>query len=108
LVVINNNILNRHIPRRRSRPQQIGRITINTGHHLSFDNISELQFPSWCALQLQSGAQVWRRVAGAAAAVASFSIGLDISWLGFGTSDQSFVMPYPYRLMRYSLFGYLA
>jgi hypothetical protein len=48
-------------------------------------SISELQFPSWCALQLQSGAQVWRRVAGAAAVAASFSIGLDISWLGFGT-----------------------
>jgi hypothetical protein len=46
---------------------------------------SAQQFPSWCALQLQSGAQVWRRVAAAAAAAASFSIGLDISWLGFGT-----------------------
>jgi hypothetical protein len=43
------------------------------------------QFPSWCALQLQSGAQVWRRVSGVATAAASFSIGLDISWLGFGT-----------------------
>jgi hypothetical protein len=46
-------------------------------------------------MQLQSGAQVWRRVVGAVAATASFSIGLDISWLGFGTSDQSFVMFYP-------------
>ena len=54
------------------------------------------------------GAHVWRRVAGAAAAAASFSIGLDISWLGFGTSDQSFVMHYPWGLMRYSLFLYLA
>jgi hypothetical protein len=54
------------------------------------------------------GVQVWRRVAGAAAAAASFSIGLDISWLGFGTSDQSFVMRYPWGLMCYSLFGYLA
>jgi hypothetical protein len=67
-----------------------------------------LQFPSWCALQLQFGAQVWRRVAGAAAAAASFSFGLDISWLGFGLSDQLFVMRYPWGLMRYSLFGYLA
>jgi hypothetical protein len=36
------------------------------------------------------GAQVWRRVVGAAAATTSFSIGLNISWLGFGLSDQSF------------------
>jgi hypothetical protein len=56
---------------------------------------------------LQSGAQVWR-VAGVAAAATSFSIGLDISWLGFGTSDQSFVMHYPWGLMRYFLVGYLA
>jgi hypothetical protein len=34
--------------------------------------------------------------------------GLDISWLGFGLSDQSFVMRYPWGLMHYSLFGYLA
>jgi hypothetical protein len=34
--------------------------------------------------------------------------GLDISWLGFGLSDQLFVMRYPWGLMRYSLFGYLA
>jgi len=57
---------------------------------------------------LQSGAQVWRRVAGVAAATASFSIGLDISWLGFGTSDHSFLMRYPWGLIRYSLFGYIA
>ena len=55
-----------------------------------------------------AGAQVWRRVAVAAAATASFSIGLDISWLVFGTSDQSFVMRYPWGLMRYSLFSYLS
>jgi hypothetical protein len=54
------------------------------------------------------GAQVWKRVASAAAEEDSFSIGMDISWLGFGTSDQSFVMRYPWGLMRYSLFGYLA
>jgi hypothetical protein len=36
------------------------------------------QFPSWCAQQLQSGAQVWRRVAGAAAAATSFQY-----WLGY-------------------------
>jgi hypothetical protein len=99
LTRINNNILNKHIPRRRNWPQQTGRITINTGHQFSFDSISELQFPSWCALQLQSGAQVWRRVAGAAEATTSFSIGLDISWLGFGTYDHSFVMRYPWGLM---------
>jgi hypothetical protein len=108
LAIINNNILNIHIPRRRSRPQQAGMITINTGRQFSFDNISELQFPSWCALQLQSGVQIWRRVAAVATAVAIFSIGLDISWLGFGTSNQSFVMRYPWGLMPYSLFGYLA
>jgi hypothetical protein len=45
---------------------------------------------------------------GAVAATASFSIGLDISWLEFGTSYQLFVMRYPWGLMRYSLFGYLA
>jgi hypothetical protein len=60
-------------------------------------------------LQLQFGAQVWRRVAGAAAAATiSFSFGLNISWLGFGTSDQLFMMRYPWGLMCYSLFGYLA
>jgi hypothetical protein len=36
------------------------------------------------------------------------SFGLNISWLGFGTSDQPFVMHYPWGLMHYSLFGYLA
>ena len=106
--IINNNILNRHIPRRRSRPQQTSRITINTGRQFSFDSISELQFPSWCALQLQSGVQVWRRVVGAAATIASFSFDLNISWLGFGLSDQLFVMCCPWGLMCYSLFGYLA
>ena len=54
------------------------------------------------------GAQVWRRVADAAAAATSLSIGLDISWLGFGTSDQSFVMRYFWGLMHYCFFGYLA
>ena len=34
--------------------------------------------------------------------------GLDISWLGFGLSDQLFVMRYPWGEMRCSLFGYLA
>jgi hypothetical protein len=42
------------------------------------------------------------------AVAASFNIGLNISWLGFGTFDQLFVMRYPWGLMRYSLFGYLA
>jgi hypothetical protein len=38
-----------------------------------------------------------------------FSVfGLDISWLGFGLSDQPFVMRYPWGEMRCSLFGYLA
>jgi hypothetical protein len=37
-----------------------------------------------------------------------FSIGLNISWLGFGLSDQSFVMRYPWGKVHYSLFGYLA
>jgi hypothetical protein len=54
------------------------------------------------------GAQVWKRVAGVAAVETSFSIGLDISWLGFVTFDQYFVMRYPWGLMHYSLFGYLA
>jgi hypothetical protein len=67
-----------------------------------------LQFSQLVRTAVAVGAQVWRRVAGAAAAATSFSIGLDISWLGFGTSDQSFVMRYPWGLMRYSLFGYLA
>ena len=105
---INNNILNRHIPRKRSRPQKIGRITINTGRQFSFVTSQNCSSAIWCALQLQSSAQVWRRVAGAAVVAASFSIGLDISWLGFGTSDQSFVLRYPWGEMRCSLFGYLA
>ena len=54
------------------------------------------------------GVQVWRRVAGAAATTTSFSIGLDISWLGFGLSNHLFVIRHPWGLMRYSLFGYLA
>jgi hypothetical protein len=71
-------------------------------------HISGLQFSQLVRTTVAVGAQVWRRVAGAAAAAASFSIGLDISWLGFETSDQSFVRRYPWGLMRYSLFGYLA
>jgi hypothetical protein len=55
-----------------------------------------------------AGAQVWRRVAGAAAAEEVSVFGLDISWLGFGLSDQLFVMRYPWGEMRCSLFGYLA
>jgi hypothetical protein len=70
--------------------------------------MSGLQFSQLVRTAVAVGAQVWRRVVGAAAAAASFSIGLDISWLGFGTSDQSFVMRYPWGLMCYSLFGYLA
>ena len=31
-----------------------------------------------------------------------------ISWLGFGLSDQPFVMRYPWGKVRYPLFGYLA
>jgi hypothetical protein len=45
------------------------------------------------------GSPKWREV---------LSFGLNISWLGFGTSDQLFVMRYPWGLMRYFLFGYLA
>ena len=101
---INNNILNRHIPRRRTRPQQTCKITINIGCQFSFDNISELQFPSWCTLQLQSSAQVWRRVA----AVATRSYDWNISQLGFGTYDQLVLVRYPWGNVRYPLFGYLA
>jgi hypothetical protein len=36
------------------------------------------------------------------------SIGLNISWLGFGTSDQSLLMRYPWGKVHYPLFGYLA
>jgi hypothetical protein len=36
------------------------------------------------------------------------SFGLNISWLGFGLSDQLFVMRHPWGKVRYSLFGYLA
>jgi hypothetical protein len=79
---INNNILNRHIPRRRSRPQQTGRITINTGRQFSFESISGLQFSQLVCTAVAVGAQVWRRVVGVAATTTSFSIGLDISWLG--------------------------
>ena len=31
-----------------------------------------------------------------------------VSWLGFGLSDQLFVMHYPWGKVRYPLFGYLA
>jgi hypothetical protein len=31
-----------------------------------------------------------------------------ISWLGFGLSDQLLLVRYPWRKMRYTLFGYLA
>jgi hypothetical protein len=36
------------------------------------------------------------------------SIGLNISWLGFGKSNQSLLMRYPWGKVRYPLFGYLA
>jgi hypothetical protein len=36
------------------------------------------------------------------------SFGLNISCPGFGTSDQRFVMRYPWGLMHYFLSGYLA
>jgi hypothetical protein len=57
---------------------------------------------------LQFAAQVWRRVTGEATTAGSFSFVLNISWLGFELSDHLFVMRYPWGLMRYSLFGYLA
>jgi hypothetical protein len=71
-------------------------------------HISGLQFSQLVHTAVAVGAQVWRRVAGAGATTTSFNIGLNISWLGFGTSNQSFVMHYPWGLMHYSLFGYLA
>jgi hypothetical protein len=37
-----------------------------------------------------------------------FNIGLNISWQGFGLSDQLFVMRYPWGKVCYSLFVYLA
>ena len=106
----NNNILNRHLSRRRSRPQQ------NWQNHYKYRvsvlicHISELQFCSLvrtavavlCAgleeelVHLQQKQQQ------------DLSFGLNISWLGFGTSDQYFVFLYPWGEMCYSLFGYLA
>ena len=60
----NNNILNRHYPEGEVGPSKSGRTSINTGHQFSFVTSQDCSFPSWCALQLQFGAQVWRRVAG--------------------------------------------
>jgi hypothetical protein len=68
----NNNILNRHLSRRRSRPQQNWQNYYKYKAPVLIWSISELQFPSWCALQLQFGVHMWRRVAGAAAAATSF------------------------------------
>jgi hypothetical protein len=45
---------------------------------------------------------------GAAAAASSYVLAWNISWLGFGLSDQLLLVRYPWGKVRYPLFGYLA
>jgi hypothetical protein len=44
----------------------------------------------------------------AAAAASSYVLAWNISWLGFGLSDQLLLVRYPWGKVRYPLFGYLA
>jgi hypothetical protein len=93
----------------RSRPRQLARITINTGGQSSFwQAVSELQSSTCAHCSAQFCAQVWRRVAIAAAAASRSRLAWTISWLGFGLSDQLLLVRYPWGKVRYPLFGYLA
>jgi hypothetical protein len=93
----------------RSRPRQLARITINTGGQSSFwQAVSELQSNTCVHCSAQFCVQVWRRAAGAAAAASSYILAWNISWLGFGLSDQLLLVHYPWGKVRYPLFGYLA
>jgi hypothetical protein len=49
-----------------------------------------------------------RRAAIAAAAASSYVLAWNISWLGFGLSDQLLLVRYPWGKVCYPLFGYLA
>ena len=57
-----------------------------------------------CALQCAG----LRRVVGAAGAASSYVLAWNISWIGFGLSDQLLLVRYPWGKVRYPLFGYLA
>ena len=100
----NNNILNRQIPRMRSWPRQLARISINTGGQFSlWQAVIELQSNTYAHCSCPIFAQVWRRVV-----VAASSYAWTISWLGFGIYDQLLLMRYPWGKVRYPLIGYLA
>jgi hypothetical protein len=68
----NNNILNKYVPRRRSRPNKSSRTTINTGRQFSFDTSQNCRAATGAHCSSQFGAHVWRRVVGAAAVATSF------------------------------------
>jgi hypothetical protein len=124
LLASKRRIRPRQIPKMRSRPRQLVRITINTGGKSSFwQAVLELQSNTCahCSAQFcaqvwrrvvhcsaQFCAQVWRRVVGAVVAASSYIFAWTISWLKFGLSDQLLLVRYPWGKVRYSLFGYLA
>jgi hypothetical protein len=61
-----------------------------------------------CALQCPILCVGLRRVVGAAATASSYVMAWNISWLGFGLSDQLLLVCYPWGKVHYPLFGYLA
>jgi hypothetical protein len=61
-----------------------------------------------CALQCPVLCTGLRRADGAAVVASSYILAWNISWLGFGLSDQLLLMRYPLGKVCYPLFGYLA
>jgi hypothetical protein len=49
-----------------------------------------------------------RRAVGAAIVASSYIFPWNISWLGFGLSDELLLVRYPWGKVCYPLFGYLA
>jgi hypothetical protein len=99
--------MNKQIPRMRSQPRQLVRISINTRGQFSFwQVVSELQSSNLCALQCLVLCAGLRRASIVAATTSRSCLAWTNSWLGFGLSDQLLLMRYPWGKVRYPLFGF--
>ena len=89
-------------------PNKSGRSTINTGCQFSFDTSQnyreQLVRTAVPSLVCTCGGELQVQLLQLVVLVLAWTI----YWLGFGLSDQLLLMHYPWRKMRYTLFGYLA
>jgi hypothetical protein len=89
-------------------PSKSGRTIINTGCQFSFNTSHKCRAETGAHCSSQFGEHMWRRAAGASTTTSFYVLAWTISWLGFGLFDQLLLVRYPWRKMRYTLFGYLA